>query len=316
MSPAADVSAEEADSLSAEVEAEPDVAADNVAGDGSTSPYALPLAPSVTATLAAALADPADTEVNPGDVLRYIATITNAGADAALGLAYTGTLDANTTLVPGSVRISPLASSDAYPGAYAGIAFEVSAAAGLLANDSGGIPAATVASFGGGAVGGTVATNAAGTAAAFGTGGSLTVNADGSYALTAPTGFTGPLTFEYRLANSAGGDVATVTVTVTVPVAPTAAPDGPTATSAPGAPYHTAFNTAFALAAPGILANDDLGTPTATITSFGGGSLGGAVTTNAAGTTAAFGTGGALTVGADGAVAFTPPSGFTGLFTF
>ncbi|HEX9950840.1 MAG TPA: hypothetical protein VGB53_03660, partial [Rubricoccaceae bacterium] len=176
-----EVSDGEADSLSAEVEAE----AEEVA-EGTASPYAPLLAPSVTATLTAALADPADTEVNPGDVLRYIATITNAGADAALGLAYTGTLDANTTLVPGSVRVSPLASNDAYPGAYAGIAFGVNAAAGLLANDSGGIPAATVASFGGGAVGGTAATNAAGTTATFGAGGSLTVNADGSYSLTAP----------------------------------------------------------------------------------------------------------------------------------
>ncbi|HEX9950361.1 MAG TPA: hypothetical protein VGB53_01210, partial [Rubricoccaceae bacterium] len=178
----AEVSVEAADSLSAEVVTEPSVAA----VDGPTTPYAPILAPSVTATLTAVLADPADTEVNPGDVLRYIATITNAGADAALGLAYTGTLDANTTLVPGSVRVSPLASSDAYPGAYAGIAFGVNAAAGLLANDSGGIPAATVASFGGGAVGGTAATNAAGTTATFGAGGSLTVNADGSYSLTAP----------------------------------------------------------------------------------------------------------------------------------
>ncbi|HEX9951743.1 MAG TPA: cadherin-like domain-containing protein, partial [Rubricoccaceae bacterium] len=177
-------------------------------------------------------------------------------------------------------------------------------------------PAATVASFGGGAVGGTAATNAAGTTATFGAGGSLTVNADGSYSLTAPAGFAGPLAFEYRLANSAGGDVASVTVTVTVPVAPTAAADGPTATSVPGDPYHAAFNTAFALAAPGVIANDNLGTPVATATSFGGGSLGGAVTANAAGATATFGTGGSLTVNADGSVAFTPPSGFTGLFTF
>src|SRR5690606_19931771 len=98
-----------------------------------------------------------------------------------------------------------------------------------------------------------------------------------------PTGFAGNLVFHYRLANTAGDDEAEVTLTETPPVPPTAADDGPAPDSAPGDAYHTPFETPFALAAPGVLANDDLGTPTAALTSFGGGDLGGSVTDHAPG---------------------------------
>ena len=49
----------------------------------------------------------------------------------------------------------------------------------------------------------------------------------------------------------------------------------------------------------GLLVNDNLGSPPATLTSFGGGSLGGAVTDQAAGSSVTL-AGGALTVNADG----------------
>ena len=76
-------------------------------------------------------------------------------------------------------------------------------------------------------------------------------------------------------------------------------------------------NTLAVGAAPnGLLANDTLGTPAATVASFGGGSLGGAVTTNAAGATVALGGGGSLNVNANGSLNFTPAAGFTGAFTF
>ncbi len=270
--------------------------------------------PALTVSLTAALADAMDVEVNPGDVLRYVATIANGGADDALGVAFAGLLDANTTLVAGSLRVSPLAFDDTYSGAVAATAFPVAAATGLIANDAAGIPAGTVASFGGGSLAGTEATNAAGTTATFGAGGQLTVNANGSLSLTAPAGFSGTVTFRYRLANAIGADAAAVSVSVAVP--PTAVADGPAAGSVPGDAYHTAFNTAFALAAPGVRSNDTLGGPVATVASFGGGSLGGAVTANAAGATATFGTGGSLSVASTGAVAFTPSTGFTGPFAF
>ncbi len=69
--------------------------------------------------------------------------------------------------------------------------------------------------------------------------------------------------------------------------------------------YATATGVPLVVAAPGVLANDSLGVPLATLTSFGGGSLGGAVTDNAAGATVAL-AGGTVTVNADGSVSFSP----------
>ena len=102
------------------------------------------------------------------------------------------------------------------------------------------------------------------------------------------------------------------------PVAPTAVADEPAAESAPGDAFHTAFNSSLSSGGttPGLLENDVLGSPLATVVSFGGGSLGGTVASNAAGATVNFGTGGSLQVNSDGSFAFTPSTGFTGTFTF
>lgn len=66
----------------------------------------------------------------------------------------------------------------------------------------------------------------------------------------------------------------------------------------------------------GLLANDFTGAPPGSISSFGGGSLGGAVTSNAAGSTVSFGVGGSLTVIGDGSFSYTPATGFSGSFSF
>ena len=118
-------------------------------------------------------------------------------------------------------------------------------------------------------------------------------------------------------AKSVGKDSAEATIVVESTASPaTAADDTTTSTSAPGDSFHGAFNTQFTLGAPGLLSNDNLGTPAATVTSFGGGALGTSVTDNAAGASAPFGTGGSVTVSANGAVSMTPPTGFTGYVTF
>ncbi|MGH1491853.1 MAG: Ig-like domain-containing protein, partial [Acidimicrobiales bacterium] len=83
----------------------------------------------------------------------------------------------------------------------------------LLNNDSLGDPAAVVASFGGGDVGGSVVDNAGGDSVAVGAG-SLTVNDDGSFDFTPDTGFAGIFSFEYRLENSGGSSDATVSIFV------------------------------------------------------------------------------------------------------
>ena len=66
------------------------------------------------------------------------------------------------------------------------------------------------------------------------------------------------------------------------------------------------------IAAPVVLTNDFPGVPQGVVTSFGGGSLGGAVTDNASGASVAF-AGGTLTIAADGRVRLSQPTQ-TGLF--
>jgi hypothetical protein len=102
----------------------------------------------------------------------------------------------------------------------------------------------------------------------------------------------------------------------------TAVDDAPAGNSVPGDPYHTAFNTTFNLAAPGIMSNDTRGFPHATVVTFGSDSLGGAITDHPISGSPVTVTplpghpSGSLTVGADGSIAFTPPTGFTGLYVF
>ncbi|MGH1491981.1 MAG: Ig-like domain-containing protein [Acidimicrobiales bacterium] len=86
-------------------------------------------------------------------------------------------------------------------------------APGLLGNDSLGDPAAQVASFGGGDSGGDAASNAPGASVAVGDG-SITINADGSFAFEPPTGFDGVFTVDYRLENVLGSADATLSIFV------------------------------------------------------------------------------------------------------
>jgi hypothetical protein len=135
----------------------------------------------------------------------------------------------------------------------------------------------------------------------------LKVNADGSFSLTNPTA-AGYYSFDYQLSNSAGTSDGTVSILVGIP--PVAMEDGvndPATVDneelfvlffdASGQVYNASPFTAFG----GLLGNDSLGFPTASITSFGGGDLGGAVTYNAAGSSVAL-AGGTLTVNSDGSI--------------
>ncbi|MFN0061471.1 MAG: cadherin domain-containing protein [Myxococcaceae bacterium] len=88
---------------------------------------------------------------------------------------------------------------------------DVAANVNLFANDTLGGASTVVSSFGGGALGGTVTSNAAGSSVAF-AGGTLTVSASGQLSLT-PT-HVGTYTFSYRLSNIAGTDDATVTLRI------------------------------------------------------------------------------------------------------
>jgi hypothetical protein len=128
-------------------------------------------------------------------------------------------------------------------------------------------------------------------------GGTAAATTGGTYALT------------IGAANGVGSN-ATQSFTLNVNEAPTAVADTPALVDA---------NTAVTGAASGasnLLNNDARGFPVATITSYGGGSLGGEVTDHAAGSTTTFGTGGSITVNANGSYTFTPSTNFTGTFTF
>ncbi len=71
--------------------------------------------------------------VDPGDTIRYTVTITNSGT-VANSLTYNDTIDSNTTLVAGSLRVSPLARDDSFT-ATGNVQISVPSGSGVLAND-------------------------------------------------------------------------------------------------------------------------------------------------------------------------------------
>lgn len=177
-------------------------------------------------------------------------------------------------------------------------------APGLLANDSLGRPPARIVSFGGLDLPGSVTRYDEGETVDFGDNGSIRIDDDGRVVFTPPVDFSGSFRTRYRLQNSAGFSDAIVTFEVGV--APVAGDDA----------YQTDINVQLDVASPGVLDNDDLGFPESSLTSFGGGSLGGSVETYNAGSQIAFGIGGFVRLFASGRLIFRPPNDFTGTFTF
>jgi uncharacterized repeat protein (TIGR01451 family) len=158
-------------------------------------------APVITATKTDALLVDSnnDSQANPGETLRYTVTIDNSGTEDA-SVVFTDTIDANTTLVAGSVQSTPLARNDMYS-TVGNVQLSVPVAGSLLNNDSDidGTGGLTVSSFS--------ATSANGAA--------VSVAADGSFTYNPPPGFSGTDTFTYQVDDGEGNtDPATVSVTV------------------------------------------------------------------------------------------------------
>jgi uncharacterized repeat protein (TIGR01451 family) len=158
-------------------------------------------APMITATKVDALAVDVDgdTKADPGDTLMYTVTITNGGPDAAMGVMFNDTIDANTTLIPSSVNTSPLAFNDTYS-AIGNVQISI-AAPGLLTNDTD-------------ADGNSLTITGNTTPAA---GGNLTVSANGAFTYNPPPGFEGSATFTYTISDGQTPpktDTGTVTITV------------------------------------------------------------------------------------------------------
>nr|MBP6822261.1 cadherin-like domain-containing protein [Acidobacteriota bacterium] len=135
---------------------------------------------------------------SPGATLNYTITIGNSGTTATTGVLFSDTIDANTTLVPGSVNTSPLALTDSYA-CTGNVGISVPAASGVLINDfdpDGTIPAI-------------VGVNTAGTQ------GTVSLNpGNGSFTFNPAPGFEGTTTFSYTLSDGVFSDIGTVSITV------------------------------------------------------------------------------------------------------
>jgi uncharacterized repeat protein (TIGR01451 family) len=91
--------------------------------------------PDVSARMTDSFADgDADTKAEFGETITYTADITNDGPVDATGVSFNSTIDPNTEIVAGSVKVSPLAFNDTY------VAVKDTALTGgasLLTNDTG-----------------------------------------------------------------------------------------------------------------------------------------------------------------------------------
>ena len=196
----------------------------------------------------------------------------------------------------------------------------VTSAPSVLANDDLGLPAAAVIAFGypngnEQTVGGGTTTTAHG--------GTVELTAAGDFIYTPANRFYGQDRFFYTIQNSAG--LSAAQVELNVQATPDAnhdpeneIPDDSTPPSGNNPhPYHFATNSSNNVVsiADGLLSNDDLGNPTAPLVSFGGGDIGGTVTTYPVGTTAISGTH-QLRVNDSGQLIYTPQSDFKGYFSF
>ena len=127
------------------------------------------MVPDISATKVDSFPDPDnDGKAAPGETITYDVNITNNGSDPAMGVNFTDMIDGNTTLVGGSLKVSPLAFADAFVAAQD--APLVVAAPGVLTNDTG-IPSPTAVPIAGGATA---------------QGGTVTLNADGSFTYNPP----------------------------------------------------------------------------------------------------------------------------------
>jgi uncharacterized repeat protein (TIGR01451 family) len=147
--------------------------------------------------------------VNPGDTLMYSVQISNAGSEA-MGVVFTDQLNANLTLI-GTALATPIAVADAYTtvgntqlqvGSSQTVTPAVFVNGNVLTNDidpNGGSVTATA---------GTGATTL---------GGSVTMNANGTFVYTPPVNTTGTTdTFTYTITNTGGKtDTGTISFTLT-----------------------------------------------------------------------------------------------------
>jgi len=160
------------------------------------------LVPAITATNTYLLtSDTGLSGASAGDELEYTVTISNSGTDAS-AVVFTDQIDLNTTLVAGSVKVSPIAQNDSYT-TIGNVGLNIAAVNGVLANDLS--PNNATLSVAGPA---SIATTQ---------GGTVTMNlTTGGFTYEPAAGFIGADSFTYTLENGSGlTTTGTVTVTLT-----------------------------------------------------------------------------------------------------
>jgi uncharacterized repeat protein (TIGR01451 family) len=190
----------------------PGRSAQAAAPSGSTTSQAAPDAVSIVATKRDAIQTDVDGDgkADPGDTLRYTVGITSTGSNAATGVAFNDTLDANTTLVPGSVKVSPLAFDDSFSAiGHTLLAVGVAAPANTPAVQVAGNLFTNDTEF----LGDTFSLS---TFQATSTnGGTVSVNANGTFTYLPAVNFVGTDTFTYTIID-ADGLTGTATVSISV----------------------------------------------------------------------------------------------------
>jgi uncharacterized repeat protein (TIGR01451 family) len=197
------------------------IAASSTPGAPPPPPVVSPGGPQKSAVLAPLGGDvDGDTRVDPGDTLRYTITIPSGGTPST-GVVLTDTIDAQTTLVGGTLHVFPLAINDGPynavgntllfvgPGTQPAAPVAVASIVSLLANDKhfNGTNALVSPPTGPTTITGFTATSA--------NGGTVSVAADGSFTYLPAAGFVGNDSFTYTITDSRGGsDIATVSITV------------------------------------------------------------------------------------------------------
>jgi len=151
-------------------------------------------APTILATMTATfIGGDGDGKADPGETIEYTAVVQNTGSDAT-SVTFNDILDLNTTLVGGSLNVSPLALDDSYDtmgntllevGVAASGNPAVIVAGGLFANDTEFLgDTYTLKSV-------EAASGVAPLTSATESGGSVTVQANGTFFYTPPVGFSG-----------------------------------------------------------------------------------------------------------------------------
>jgi hypothetical protein len=162
------------------------------------------------ASMSVALVMDADGDMvaDPGDKLRYTITISNTSGSPVSGIQLNNTIDVNTTLVAGSQNIAPVAGNDAYTavgntqlrvGTGADATPAVVLAGSLFDNDTD-------------ALGGTIALDSF--QATSTQGGTVLVNANGTFNYLPAAGFNGADSFTYTITDGSLTSTATVNITV------------------------------------------------------------------------------------------------------